>query len=375
MALTWQDVAGVVPAPDFTDASKLITSGIAGLGEGVRALGEAPEKRRQEDLAKQLLIAEMQQKGAADQASVASTLGKEFKARRQEKDQQEFGAAQSILEATAADYAIQGKTFEDFMQTDVYKKLGEGAKAYGAAHLSDAFRWGTQARDERLAREQNDRVQMAQLALQRENLALSRASRADAAASRKLTDQINQERLGALQREKEAAKFADSDLGRVTARVSANYMDAAGRAYENKDWGQIAKQAGIDDYSEYKESLNALNAVRIRQGKRPLPEGAAKALLANQIGKNSGLFLGFPRFVNEVDQDDIDAQLRLVADQFDAASAEADIVAKFRRMYDEGIDFTDTRVQAELQRARSQFVDPPADRGTLPPRTGNTWRR
>lgn len=357
MPLTWQDVAGRVQAPDMTRTSELITRGIAALGESVADVVGGPEQRRQAQLAREILGLKGQQEASAQVADGIRGLRTDMKNVQNEKDMKEFGAAQSVLEATAADFALQGKSYDEFLKSDVYAKLGEGARAYGASHMSDAFYRGQQTRDRRLEQEQNNRVQEAQLAMQRENLALSRQARADAAESRRIAERTAQLRLDALERDEKDRKFANTELGRVTQRVGANFIDATGRAYEDKPWEQLAKGAGVEDWSEYRESLNALN--ERRKGKkdpitgytlRPLPEGTAKMLLATQQGKNSGVFLGFPAFANEIDQGDIDKQMSILADQFDATLREADVLTKFKTKEEKGIPFTDDDVLKELAR-------------------------
>lgn len=359
--LTWQDVAGQVRAPDYSEAAALITQGIQGLGSGVQNLLAGPEQRKQAQLAKELMALNGKSAASAQIANSLGTLSQNVKVTKKEKDIAGFGAVQSILEAGFQDAGYQGKTFEEYLKgSKVYNDLPEGVKAYGASHFSDAYYRGQQAREQHLARVQNDRIQEAQLALQRQSLAESRAARAEAARSRKIADEASQMRLDELKRAEADRKFLNTPLGLLTNRVATNYNDAIGKRYENMDWGAIAKASGIKGYSEYRESLNALNAKRVEQGKRALPEGAAKSLLAAQIGKNTGI----PGIVNEVDGFDVDGQLSIIADQYDASLRETDVLNRFKAMQDKGIPFKDSDVLAELARAnppvtKRKPVDPP----------------
>lgn len=356
--LTWQDVAGQVRAPDYSEAAALITQGIQGLGSGVQNLLAGPEQRKQAQLAKELMALNGKSAASAQIANSLGTLSQNVKVTKKEKDIAGFGAVQSILEAGFQDAGYQGKTFDEYLKgSKVYNDLPEGVKAYGASHFSDAYYRGQQAREQHQARE-------AQLAIQRQSLAESRAARAEASAaraeaarSRKITDEIAQMRLDALKRAEADRKFLDTPLGILTNRVGTNYNDAIGKKYENMDWGEIAKASGIKGYSEYREILNALNAKRVEQGKRALPESAAKSLLATQIGKN-GWITGV---ANEVDGSDVEDQLSLIADQYDASLRETDVLNRFKAMQDKGVPFKDSDVLAELAR-----VNPPADKKRKP---------
>lgn len=358
--LTWQDVAGQVRAPDYSEAAALITQGIHGLGKSVADLGSAPDQRRQLAAAKELQQVQVAAGLSKDMYREADAYFKDQTVRTEKKNMKEFGAVQSILEAGFQDAGYRGKTFEEYLKgSKVYNDLPEDVKAYGASHFSDAYYRGQQAREQHQTRE-------AQLAIQRQSLAESRAARAEAARSRKVTDEIAQMRLDELKRTEADRKFLNTPLGILTARVATNYNDAIGKKYENMDWGGIAKASGIKGYSEYQESLNALNAKRLEQGKRALPEGAAKSLLAAQIGQNAGI----PSVFNEVDGFDVEDQLSIIADQYDASLRETDVLNKFKAMQDKGIPFKDSDVLAELARA-----NPPVTKRkpVAPPTTMDIW--
>ena len=360
MPLTWQDVAGRVEMPDYTGTSAMITKGIETLGTAVADVVGGPEQRRQAQVARELLSLKGQQDASARIADSIGALSTDVKNTQKEKDMMEFGAAQSTLEATAAEYALQGKSFNEFLQSDAYSKLGTGAKAYGGPHLSDAFHQGQQE----LQQQQRWGVQDAQwrqsFALQQQNAADARQARRDAASTRKIAEETAQMRLDALKRDEENRKFMATPLGRLTARVGANYADATGRQYEDKTWGELGKESGIKNYSEYKELLGSLNAYRLTIGKRPVPEGAAKALLATQIGKNRGV----PSVFNEVDGFDVKDQLAMAADQYDASMREADVLVQYKNMQKQGIPFTDEQVLKDLLKVNPPNATPTL--GTMP---------
>lgn len=362
--LTWQDVAGQVRAPDYSEASELMTRGLGQISTAV----QAPERLRQEKLDREMKGLLIRSEMNNQTSNMIDKIDTKLKNEAEKKDMKEFSKIQSFLEAGFQDAANQGKSFDEYLKgSKEYSSLSEGAKAYGASRLSDAYYRGQQAREQRLAREQNDRMQEAQLALQRQNLAESRAARAEASRSRKIADDISQMRLDELKRAEADRKFLSTPLGRLTERVGTNYNDAIGKGYENKTWGEIAKGSGIKGYSEYREGLNSLNARRVEQGKRALPEGAAKSLLATQIGKNTGI----PSWFNEVDGFDIDGQLSIIADQYDASLREADVLTKFKTLQEKGISFSDDDVLAELARA-----NPPADKRkpAAAPTTMDIWK-
>lgn len=147
--LTWRDVAGQVRAPDYSEAASLITQGISGLGNSVRDLGTAPEKRRLEGLAKQAAVIQMEQQGQRELAQTANQLGTVLKTERKEKDMEAFGSIQSLLEAGSREAAIKGVSLDDFLKSnDAYLKLPKGAQALGAAHLSDAYGQGLTIREQ-----------------------------------------------------------------------------------------------------------------------------------------------------------------------------------------------------------------------------------
>ena len=194
--LTWQDVAGQVRAPDYSEAAALITQGISGIGKSVADLGSAPEQRRQLAAAKELQQVQVAAGLSKDMYREADAYFKDQTVRTEKKNMKEFGAVQSILEAGFQDAGYQGKTFDEYLKgSKVYNDLPEDVKAYGASHFSDAYYRGQQAREQHLEREQNARMQAARLALERQSLAESRAARAEAARSRKITDEIAQMRL------------------------------------------------------------------------------------------------------------------------------------------------------------------------------------
>lgn len=365
--LTWQDVAGQVRAPDYSDAAALITQGIQGLGKSVADLGSAPEQRRQLAAAKELQQVQVAAGLSKDMYREADAYFKDQTVRTEKKDMKAFSTIRSSFETGARDAALKGIPYDSYLTNNKpYQELSPGAKAYADGFGNDAYFQGIQLHDQRAERAQNNRVQEAQLALQRQSLAESRAARAEAARSRRIADEAAQMRLDELKRAEADRKFLNTPLGILTTRVGTNYNDAIGKKYENMDWGEIAKASGIKGYSEYREILDALNAKRLEQGKRALPEGAAKSLLATQIGKN-GWITGV---ANEVDGSDVEDQLSLIADQYDASLRETDVLNRFKAMQDKGIPFKDSDVLAELARA-----NPPVTKRkpVAPPTTMDIW--
>jgi hypothetical protein len=146
MGLTWQDVAGQVRAPDFSDSSAMITRGIEGLGTGVQNLMAGPDQRKQAQLARELLSLKGQVEAGNQNVDSLGKLSSNIKATKKEKDIEAFSTAQSILEATSRELALSGKPFEELFKTEAYQALPEGARAYGASHLSDAYLRGDETR-------------------------------------------------------------------------------------------------------------------------------------------------------------------------------------------------------------------------------------
>ncbi len=146
MPLTWQDVAGQVAAPDFSEAASMITRGIQGIGQSVASIGAAPEARRRQDAEMVLKQAQLMSGLTREQGKDQRDFFKDQDVRDEKKNAKEFGAAQSILEAQARANALSGKPFEELFKSEAYQKLGEGARAYGASHLSDAYMRGDETR-------------------------------------------------------------------------------------------------------------------------------------------------------------------------------------------------------------------------------------
>ena len=234
MTLTWQDVAGQVRAPDFTEASNLITQGIGNLGTAVRDVVGGPEDRRRADLAKQLLLVNMQQEGMQKHAEAGRQLGHDMKVIRKEKDQEEFSAAQSIIEAGAREAGLSGKNLQEFLASnEAYQKLDEGARAYGASHLSDAFLRGDETRIQQQERAADNARQERQFQmsynLQAENTRLARIERAEAAAERKADRE-----LAAASKPKvwkTGNDKTDKAMTILAQRTGAQYSEASGEAY------------------------------------------------------------------------------------------------------------------------------------------------
>lgn len=340
--LTWRDVAGGVRAPDLSEATDAITRGILGLGASVQQLANAPKEQEQERIANQMALAITGQKFLDANAAKAEHDADRAKKLQDDAAMREFGAAQSILEASAREAAIGGRSFDDFAKSDAYLTLSPEARAYGAAHLSDAFGQGLGIREQRLDNQRQESHFQQQMALQRQqearqarefNLRVKALEQAERAATGGLNTKDPETRLV---------------LGDFTRRVAGNLFEAGGHAYEGKSLAEIAKQSGISDISEATESLNQLNAQRKKQGKAPLPEGVLKSLIAGQSGKNgwlTGLFNGF-------DQGDFESDLAIRADMYDSALMEDMLLRDLRNRANKGHTFSSDTLQAEFDRLK-----------------------
>lgn len=144
--LTWQDVAGRVAAPDFSDASALITQGIG----QVSAAAKAPERLRQEQLDREMKGLLVQSEMNDRTSNMIDKIDTKQKNEVKERDLREFSKNQSYLESASRKAAMDGISLPDFLATDkVYQSMGDGAKAYSAANLSDAHMRGDETRSQR----------------------------------------------------------------------------------------------------------------------------------------------------------------------------------------------------------------------------------
>lgn len=313
--LTWQDVAGRVAAPDFSDASALITQGIEGLGKSVSDLGSAPDQRRKAELAKQALLLNAEAGIVQDGAKQMDALGQRIKIDTKEKDVLEFSKNQSYLESASRKAAMDGIPLPDFLATDkVYQSMGDGAKAYSAANLSDAYMRGDETRitmEERAKddayRAQRDRVQDAQwarsFALSEETTRLARAERAEAkAAAAALKPKVW--KTGDDQTDKAMTMLANT--------TGMQFIEASGAAYERMTLSELGK--GYKNLGAVSEVFGKVNAERRAQRLPMLPENVLKRIVDTGVGSNS-TFDG----LNDVDDAAIKDALLAAGKQFDTA--------------------------------------------------------
>lgn len=212
--LTWQDVAGQVRAPDYGDAANLITQGISGLGQSVAALGAAPDQRRQAAAAKELQIAQLKAGMSESEFAKTDKFFNDQTVRTEKKDAKEFGKNQSKLEAAFRTAALNGQSYESVLESDLYKSLGEGAQAYGASHLSDAYMRGDETRMTRAEQAADNARQEAHFQAQQRQQAASFA----------------------LQKQQFGQSVKESDA-RIAAVLLKNREDQEARGIYSKDAG------------------------------------------------------------------------------------------------------------------------------------------
>lgn len=313
--LTWQDVAGRVAAPDFSDASALITQGIEGLGKSVSDLGSAPDQRRKAELAKQALLLNAEAGIVQDGAKQMDALGQRIKIDTKEKDVLEFSKNQSYLESASRKAAMDGIPLPDFLATDkVYQSMGDGAKAYSAANLSDAYMRGDETRitmaeraKDDAYRAKRDAVSDAQwarsFALSAETTRLARAERAEAkAAAAALKPKVW----------KTGDDKTDKAMTTLANTTGMQFIEASGAAYEGKTLSELGK--GYKNLGAVSEVFGKVNAERRAQRLPMLPENVLKRIVDTGVGSNS-TFDG----LNDVDDAAIKDALLAAGRQFDTA--------------------------------------------------------
>lgn len=313
--LTWQDVAGQVRAPDYSDAAALITQGIQGLGKSVADLGSAPEQRRQAALAKEMMLVDMQAKGVQQRADLGIQLGKELDVRTEKKDMKEFSKNQSFLEAGARKAAMAGMKLEDYLANDkTFQGMSDGAKAYSASHLSDAYLRGDETRitmEERAKddayRAQRDAVQDRQWAanyrLSAENARLAREERAQAKAA---ADALKPKVW------KTGNDKTDRAMTMLANKTGTQFIEASGAAYADQTIGDVGK--GFKNLGAASSLFQQENERRMKAGKPPLPENVLKRVLDYNIGNNT-FFDG----ANNIDDAAFNQLLTAAGDQYDTA--------------------------------------------------------
>ena len=336
--LTWQDVAGQVRPADFTDASAMITKGVESLGTAVKDIVGGPEQRRKAQLAKELMLGQMQMQGMQEHADQGAQLGKDLGIRTEKKDAKEFGAAQSTLEALARNTALKGGTYEDVLKSDAYLKLGEGARAYGASNLSDAFVRGDETRMQQqqhasdVARDEAHF--QANYRLSVENAAMARQDRRDAAQDRKDARELaNYGKPKIWKTGHDKTDRTMTDLGR---RTGNQWINASGESYAEKDLGDLGK--GYANLGAVTEVFDKVNKERVSAGRDPLPINVLKRLVDTGIGSHS-----FVNGWNDVDDSAITQALAPLGEQYDLALKGQDFYDQLSARVDAGATTEDPK--------------------------------
>lgn len=313
--LTWQDVAGRVAAPDFSDASAMITQGITGLGKSVSDLGTAPEKRRLEEVAKQNQLLALQMGFTEDTVNKAIALDKSVDQRKEKEAVKEFSKNQSYLESASRKAAMDGIPLPDFLATDeVYQSMGDGAKAYSASNLSNAYMRGDETRitmaeraKDDAYRAKRDAVGDAQwarsFALSAENTRLARAERAEAkAAAEALKPKVW----------KTGDDKTDKAMTMLANNTGMQFNEASGAAYQDKTLSEVGK--AYKNLGAVNDVFDKVNAERQAQRLPMLPENVLKRIVSKGVGANSTI-----NGLNDIDDAAITDALLSAGRQFDTA--------------------------------------------------------
>lgn len=309
--LTWQDVAGQVRAPDYSEASELMTRGLGQISAAV----QAPERLRQEKLDREMKGLLIQSEMNNQTSNMIDRIDTKLKNEVKERDLKEFSKHQSYLESSSRKAAMAGVPLPDFLANDpVYKSMGEGAKSYGASRLSDAYMRGDETRismEERAMddayRAKRDAIADAQWrqnhALAAENARIARAERA------------------ALKAERDALKpkvwktgndKTDKAMTRLANQTGQQYIEAAGEAYSELTLGDVGK--GYKNLGAVSNLFGELNKQRVAEGKQPLPLNVLKRVVDTNVGADN-----FWNGINDVDDDAILKTLTVAGDQYDTA--------------------------------------------------------
>ena len=309
--LTWQDVAGRVAAPDFSDASALITQGIG----QVSAAAKAPERLRQEQLDREMKGLLIQSEMNNQTSNMIDRIDTKLKNEVKERDLKEFSKNQSFLEAGARKAAMAGVPLPDFLANDpVYKSMGEGAKAYSAARLSDAYMRGDETRItmEQRAKDDAHRAKREAIVdaqwrqgfnLSAENARLARAERAEAkAAAEALKPKVW----------KTGDDKTDKAMTMLANNTGMQFIEASGAAYQDKTLSELGK--GYKNLGAVSDVFDKVNAERQAQRLPMLPENVLKRIVSKGVGANSTI-----NGLNDIDDAAITDALLSAGRQFDTA--------------------------------------------------------
>lgn len=345
--LTWQDVAGQVRAPDYSEATELLTRGLGQISAAV----QAPERLRQEKLDREMKGLLIQSEMNNQTSNMIDRIDTKLKNEVKERDLKEFSKHQSYLESSSRKAAMAGVPLPDFLANDpVYKSMGEGAKAYSASHLSDAYMRGDETRitmEERAKdnayRAQRDAIADAQWrqnhALAAENARLAREERA------------------ALKAERDALKpkvwktgndKTDKAMSRMAAETGNRYIDASGARYADQKISDIGKN--YKNLGAASALFDKVNRERVAAGKQEMPITVLMRTLDTGVGSNN-----FGDGWNDIDDAAITEALRSAGKLYDTASAGKDYYERLSALVDGGA----RPDQADIDRGWNRLYNQP----------------
>lgn len=309
--LTWQDFAGRVAAPDFSDASAMITQGIG----QVSAAAKTPERLRQEQLDREMKGLLVQSEMNDRTGNMIDKIDTKQKNEVKERDLKEFSKNQSYLESASRKAAMDGIPLPDFLATDkVFQSMGDGAKAYSAANLSDAYMRGDETRITMAERAKDDAYRAKRdaisdsqwrqtHALSAENARLARAERAEAkAAAEALKPKVW----------KTGDDKTDKAMTMLANNTGMQFIEASGAAFQEKTLSELGK--GYKNLGAVNDVFDKVNAERQAQRLPMLPENVLKRIVSKGVGANS-TFDG----LNDIDDAAIKNALLAAGKQFDTA--------------------------------------------------------
>lgn len=311
MGLTWQDVAGQVRSSDFSGSANMITKGLDQLSGAL----QAPERLRQEQLDREMRGLMLQSDMNVQTGNMLDRMDTKKKGEAKERDMKEFGAAQSTLEALSRNTAMKGGSYEDVLKSEAYQSLSEGARAYGASNLSDAFMRGDETRIQRADNAaddaRNERHFQANYQLSKENAAMARQDRRDrqedARAQRELAN------YGKPKVWRTGNDKTDKTMTQLGERTGRQYIEASGEGYSERDLTDLGK--GYKNLGAVSDVFAEVNRKRVEAGQRALPLNVLKRAVDTGVGANS-----FINGFNDVDDKAITQALGVMGEQYDLAA-------------------------------------------------------
>lgn len=315
--LTWKDVDARIAAPDLTESASLITEGLRTLGDSVRALGTAPDERRRMAAAQELQRAQMEAGMSKELYREADNFFKDQAIRTEKRDMKEFSKNQSFLEAGARKAALSKMSLEDYLANDkVYQSMSEGARAYGASHLSDAYLRGDETRITMEERAKDDAYRAQQDAIRNRQWAMGHALQVE-------TTRLAREERKAAREAAEALKpkvwktgndKTDKAMTMMGNQTGMRYNEASGAKYEGQTIGNIGKN--YENLGAVSEIFRSINEKRFKNRQELLPDTVLMKILDTNIGNNT-FFDG----TNDVDDSAITDLINSAGRQYDSALA------------------------------------------------------